>query len=1092
MNARSEITFFLFMIYSIALYAGQLPATTSGLNAGEFRKYWQVESESPDYKITFLNDTVELLAPKGLTLWRKEKMTGDICVEYDACIMDEGKPGDRLSDLNCFWKASDPLFPDDPEKRSKWRNGVFKHCYALQMYYMGYGGNHNSTTRFRRYNGDYEKVEKENILPAILEEYTDKEHLLVANKWYHIRITTSGNKVCYYIDGKRLVDFRDPNPHRSGWFGFRTTLARARITRFSYTNLTPDDKTIDLQWIGNAPHGNAPVSFGVPFAPGSIQPGQSFSIITGDGLKIATENRILAYWPDGSVKWGGFDATIPHSAEGLKLCADTEKKRKNSTTTGGMQVEESNLHLTVHTGAVSAYFTRNGNAILDSLICNHTKVGGSARLLCRTEQKNNGGNTYTDYQSRIRKITVEQAGSVRATIKVEGVHTDDRREWLPFTLRFYFYAGSEQIKLVHSFVYDGDQDKDHIRALGLVFDVPMRETVYNRHILFTGDGNGIWNEPVQPLMGRRPLSLNGDKTIYQQQIAGKRIPEYEAFDESNRELIDHWASWDGYRLSQLSPDAFSIRKRTHTDSPWIGTVSGGRSRGMAFVGDVSGGLAICLRDFWQSYPTGLEISGARTPKATLTVWLWNPESERMDLRHYDWVAHDLNASYEDVQEGLSTPYGIARTSTLFLVAQPDFKGKETLSSLADDLSRPAQLMCTPAYLQRQQAFGVWSLPDRSTPLRTQVEERLDAYIAYYRNAIDQHKWYGFWNYGDVMHDYDPERHSWRYDIGGYAWDNTELASNMWLWYSFLRTGREEIWRMAEAMSRHTGEVDVYHLGEYAGLGSRHNVSHWGCGAKEARISQAAWNRFYYYLTTDERSGDLMAEVADVDQKLYTLDPMRLAQPRELYPCTAPARLRIGPDWLAYAGNWMTAWERNGKTAGEVYRKKIVAGMESIGQLPNGLFTGPKALGYDPATGIVSYEGSPEIQSTNHLMTIMGGFEVSNELMRMINVPVWNKAWLDHATRYSGKAWEVSKSRFLIPRLTAYAAYQLSDSLLRKQAWKELVPEIEGGTLRPFQTRKIVPPEVLYPMDENASINTNSVATWALDAIYMLEVAPPDK
>ena len=77
----------------------------------------------------------------------------------------------------------------------------------------------------------------------------------------------------------------------------------------------------------------------------------------------------------------------------------------------------------------------------------------------------------------------------------------------------------------------------------------------------------------------------------------------------------------------------------------------------------------------------------------------------------------------------------------------------------------------------------------------------------------------------------------------FAWDNTELASNMWLWYNFLRTGRLDIWRMAEAMTRHTGEVDVYHVGPNAGLGSRHNVSHWGCGAKEARISQAAWNPF---------------------------------------------------------------------------------------------------------------------------------------------------------------------------------------------------------------------------------------------------------
>ena len=44
---------------------------------------------------------------------------------------------------------------------------------------------------------------------------------------------------------------------------------------------------------------------------------------------------------------------------------------------------------------------------------------------------------------------------------------------------------------------------------------------------------------------------------------------------------------------------------------------------------------------------------------------------------------------------------------------------------------------------------------------------------------------------------------------------------------FLRTGRADIWRMAEAMTRHTAEVDVYHIGPNAGLGSRHNVSHWG-------------------------------------------------------------------------------------------------------------------------------------------------------------------------------------------------------------------------------------------------------------------------
>ena len=74
---------------------------------------------------------------------------------------------------------------------------------------------------------------------------------------------------------------------------------------------------------------------------------------------------------------------------------------------------------------------------------------------------------------------------------------------------------------------------------------------------------------------------------------------------------------------------------------------------------------------------------------------------------------------------------------------------------------------------------------------------------------------------------------------------------------------------------------------------------------------------------------------------------------------------------------MTEWERTGNTA---YRDKIIAGMKSISALPHGIFTGPGVLGFDPATGVLSYEGDPGLQRTEHLTTIMGGFQVMNELM----------------------------------------------------------------------------------------------------------------
>lgn len=93
-----------------------------------------------------------------------------------------------------------------------------------------------------------------------------------------------------------------------------------------------------------------------------------------------------------------------------------------------------------------------------------------------------------------------------------------------------FYAGNEQIKMVHSFIYDGDQNKDFIRSLGVRFQVPMREDLYNRHVAFACADGGVWSEPVKPLVGRRILTLDKDQSWQKQQMEGKRIPEYQRFD----------------------------------------------------------------------------------------------------------------------------------------------------------------------------------------------------------------------------------------------------------------------------------------------------------------------------------------------------------------------------------------------------------------------------------------------------------------------------------------------------------------------------------------------------------------------------------
>lgn len=1031
---RKELAIILFVIVCLGAQA------QSGLNKRQFAKYWQVESESPEYRVTFLGDTCEILSPKGLTLWRKEKMKKGMTVEYDACVMDKGKPGDRLSDMNAFWMASDS-HAKDIWTRAKWRNGIFLRCYTLQMYYLGYGGNHNATTRFRRYDGDETAVDNINNRPAILKEYTDKAHLLKPNKWYHIKIeSTIEGRTRFYIDGECIVDYLDPQPLDSGWFGFRTTLSRTRITDFKsydtpHHNINKAD--VPLHWVGGT--SNGPVCFGIPFSEGELKDVSLLALSNN----IPTDAWVNARWADGSVKWAGLAAVVPQGIKDISV-----KRIKQRTKSASPWVSSTNNQIIVNTGKVVVYLPKKGNTILDSLCLTDKRIGGSASLIASANN-----NTFI---SQLNKVEIEQSGQVRTVVRMEGVHQSNDKSWLPFTVRIYFYRGSEQIRLVHTFIYNGDEQKDMIGSLGVRMNVPMREMVYNRHIAFATD-NGIWTEPVQPLDGRRILMIGNDRNLQAEQMEGRRIPDYEAFDEKNRLLLDQWAKWDGFRLSQLTDNSWSIRKRATSQSPWIGTLTGTRSPGFAFVGDVSGGLGVELKDFWQSYPSTIEINKARSSEAELNLWLWSPESEPMNLCHYDTIAHNLNASYEDVQEGMSTPYGIARTSVLNIIAYDKYPGQQVLSTDIRITSNDARLLPTPEYLHEKRAFGIWSLPKDSSD---KVEQRLERYIKAYQHHTEKYKWYGFWNYGDIMHTYDNERQEWRYDVGGFAWDNTELATPMWLWYNFLRTGRHDIWRMAEAMTRHCSEVDTYHIGSFAPLGSRHNVTHWGCGAKEARISQAAFNRFYYYLTSDERTGDLMREQTDADTLLYHLDPMRLAEPRSQFPCNAPARLRIGPDWLAYAGNWMTEWERFGT---EKYKNKILVGLQSITSLPDGIFTGNLAKGYDPATGRISYDGDPSIRSTNHLMTIMGGFEVMNELLPMADDKAFNKVWLDFARRYKQMARDIRHSGFPVRRLEAYAAWKDRDPQRTSNVW-----------------------DALWKHGDSTS-NTNDAALWSLDAIYMQEV-----
>ena len=185
---------------------------------------WEIEAESASTHVLLFADSVEIKTSAGLTLWWRWPMSVPFTLEYEAMVCQRDST-DRLSDLNCFWLATDPTVPDgSPLQRIGERNGVFAQAATLRLYYLGYGGNWNTTTRFRRYHARPQ--------PPLLREYTDSAHLLRPNHWYRIRIEATAQRTRYYIDGELLVDYADPEPLQRGWFGFRTTWSHCLLRHF--------------------------------------------------------------------------------------------------------------------------------------------------------------------------------------------------------------------------------------------------------------------------------------------------------------------------------------------------------------------------------------------------------------------------------------------------------------------------------------------------------------------------------------------------------------------------------------------------------------------------------------------------------------------------------------------------------------------------------------------------------------------------------------------------------------------------------------------------------------------------------------------
>ncbi|EOA90097.1 hypothetical protein ACJQWK_07866 [Exserohilum turcicum] len=896
--------------------------------------------------------------------------------------------------------------------------------------------------------------------------------------------------------------------------------------------------SVKVRWIDGTPKYLSGTTFGVPWPRGQHPANATTFTTTGDA---SLQSWVTAYWPDGSLKWTGHALGASESPADEYTITATSKGNssapRRARRASGIQVSDSGEEIVVDTGKVTAVFPRSGNVLVSSIKAGAKTVGTNGHLVLRSQSGTPDDNAdgkptgidYFAFTSKISNVTVSEENTARTLVTVNGIHTatgdSAHDDWLPFTVRFYLYANSEAIRIIHTIVYDGNMYDDFMSGLGIQFDVPLaNEKLYDRHIRIAGVDGGMLHEAVKGITG---LRRDPGKDIRSAQYNGTALPDPSTWDQRVTTRLQWIPAWSDYRLTQLSPDGFTLKKRTKAGQSWVKIPGGTRAGGLAYLGGATGGgLALGLRDFWKKYPTSLDISNAATDTGSITLWLYSPQAEPLDLRPYhDGLGEDtykkqldaLEITYEDWESGYDTPHGIARTNELYVYAFDTTPSADKLSVLTNSTNSPPVLLPEPKYMADTQALGsYWDVPGAVDSAQAQtIEEHMTFLIDFYKEQIEQRRWYGFLDHGDMMHTYDNDRHQWRYDIGGYAWDNSELSPDLFFWTYFLRSASPDAYRIAHDQARHGGDVDSYHVGNFTGLGTRHGVQHWSDSAKQARISTPVYRKPFFYISGgDERTGDLMREVLDADKAFLRVDARRkVRDPSIIYKPDATALfLNFGTDWAGLAQAYLIEWERRGPRAQEAH-DKLVASIVSYPKLKNGFATGEalyNSLNGEWAPPPTDPNNTGEV-TVSHLSGVFGVLETIDQLVTHFGADQQNvtrpffDAFLDYCYYYgAGKAEQKARygedfgSLTLMQghsRFTAYVASHRHNASLVPRVWSEFLGDGSKDGLAPsapWNAVRIGGSDVLAPVDEATWVSTNAMALYGVSGIENLAlVGAPD-
>jgi hypothetical protein len=578
---------------------------------------------------------------------------------------------------------------------------------------------------------------------------------------------------------------------------------------------------------------------GVPFPKGELASVKHLRLIDHNGNEVAMQADRLAMWPDGSVKWALLTAFVEISKDktpAFRVEYGPDIVRK-VVIPEKIEIQQSSKGMQVSNGAIRFTLDRNGSGIFDMLWFDRNgddhysenekvfdKEGDVRRnrmdLVAIEKSYDYGPYMYHVHSSesekssaRVEGIEIERQGPLVAHILVKGryhykklgrkrdKHYENKGN--EFWIRFTVYAGQSYIEIKHSYVFEGNPDLEMIQNMSLSAAPNLGS---NR--IFTA----AMDNKVHELGMQSPQSSAG---IYQ----------------GNPYSSELWISGESEGIEEINNVAL-------------------KGNGWADISDDKWGITFGVRHMQEMYAKGLSME-----KGSINISLWPERARYLDTRRY---ARQFTTG-EAMSFGQGAAQGVSRSHDAFFYFHTGGVKEAKSGAVARYLLKTVFIKAYPRWYTKTEAAGSFAPYEEKN--NQEMENILQDGLEYFLYNQRLWAWYGIYDYGDLQQKPLWGGAGWDKLNGRWGWVNNESLVDMWIYESFLRTGKREYLDAALALSRHTMEVDLINSDNYKGNkhvkmhGHRHNVNHWGDGYVGIRVAAPQGFRLGYFLTGDLRIYD---------------------------------------------------------------------------------------------------------------------------------------------------------------------------------------------------------------------------------------------